>query len=277
MFKIYYLEKDGDPFYIGKAKNTTRRRHKHYRTYGTDIKLEIIDEVEDWRYWEEYYIWLFRSWDFKLENKNFGGGGPTSYTEEQKIKMRKPRPGSGDKISKTLKERNHSKYYTEEVRNKMSKSLSGRLNPHSDECITNMKISKRKTSKRVIQYDFQGNKIREWLSKGEAADSLKEQLGLTSNVMSQIKDCILGRQKTAFGFIWKYENDNPKSYFSIIYQFDLNKKLINEFKSLKEIKNWIKTNRPGTSFDSIGSTIVKKSQQNIYKSGNNYYSINKEI
>jgi hypothetical protein len=27
----------------------------------------------------------------------------------------------------------------------------------------------------------------------------------TSNVTSQIKDCILGKQKTAFGYKWKYK------------------------------------------------------------------------
>ena len=109
MIKIYILEKNGIPFYVGKAKNIIRRKHSHTRTYGLDIQLYIIDEVKDWKYWECYWIEQFKQWGFKLENKNNGGGGPSSYTEEQKQKMRKPRiEGTGDKISKTLKERNHS-------------------------------------------------------------------------------------------------------------------------------------------------------------------------
>lgn len=28
---------------------------------------------------------------------------------------------------------------------------------------------------------------------------------LKNNLVSQIKDCILGRQKTAFGYKWKYK------------------------------------------------------------------------
>ena len=32
--------------------------------------------------------------------------------------MRGPRPGTGEKISKTLKERNHSHYYTDEIKEK---------------------------------------------------------------------------------------------------------------------------------------------------------------
>jgi hypothetical protein len=205
MTKIYILERNGVPFYIGKAKNTTRRKHKHYNTYGTNIKLEIIDEVEDWRYWEEFYIWLFKSWGFKLENKNNGGGGPSNYTEEQKQKMRKPRPGSGEKISKTLKERNHSQYYTEEVKNKISKNNKGRPKPFTEEHTKNMGIAKRKQAKHVLQYDLDDNIIKEWESKGQAALWIKEQTGKTSNLTSQIKDCILGRQKTAFGFKWKYK------------------------------------------------------------------------
>jgi hypothetical protein len=205
MTKIYILERDGVPFYVGKAKNPIRRKHKHYNTYGTNIKLEIIDEVEDWKFWESYWIEQFKCWGFKLENKNNGGGGPSSYTEEQKQKMRKPRPGSGEKISKTLKERNHSQYYTDEVKTKISKSNKGKPKPFTEEHTKNMGIAKRKQAKPVLQCDLNGNIIKEWESKGQAALWIKEQTGKTSNLMSQIKDCILGRQKTAFGFKWKYK------------------------------------------------------------------------
>ena len=37
-----------------------------------------------------------------------------------------------------------------------------------------MKISRRLVSKRIFQYDLNGKFIREWLSKGEAADWIKE-------------------------------------------------------------------------------------------------------
>jgi hypothetical protein len=205
MIKIYVLEKNGIPFYIGKAKDPIRRKHAHRRTYGLDIQSYIIDEVEDWKYWESYWIEQFKQWGFKLENKNNGGGGPSSYTEEQKQKMRGPRPWTGDKISKTLKERNHSKYYTEEVKNKISKKNKGKPKPFSDEHKKVMGIAKRKQAKTVLQCDLNGNIIKEWESKGQAALWVKEQTGKTSNLTSQIKDCILGRQKTAFGFKWKYK------------------------------------------------------------------------
>ena len=205
MVKIYVLEKNCIPFYIGKAKNTIRRKHSHARTYGLDIQLHIIDEVEDWKFWECYWIEQFKQWGFKLENKNNGGGGPSSYTEEQKQKMRGPRPGTGEKISKTLKERNHSQYYTEEIKNKISQGTKGKPKPFSDTHKISMGIAKRKQAKTVLQCDLEGNIVKEWESKGQAASWIKEQTGKTSNLTSQIKDCILGRQKTAFGYKWKYK------------------------------------------------------------------------
>jgi hypothetical protein len=87
---IYYLHKgDNVPFYIGKTKNKKlHRSYQHKRLYGKDTLLEVIDEIptEEWKFWEKYYISLFKSWGFKLTNKNNGGGGPILYSEESKNK-----------------------------------------------------------------------------------------------------------------------------------------------------------------------------------------------
>ena len=205
MIKIYILERNGIPFYVGKAKDSTRRKHSHRRTYGLDIQSYVIDEVEDWKFWESYWIEQFRCWGFKLENKNNGGGGPSNYTEEQKQKMKGPRPGTGEKISKTLRERNHSQYYTDEIKQKISQNNKGKPKPFSESHKIAMGIAKRKQAKPVLQCDLENNIIKEWESKGQAAVWIKEQTNKKSNVTSQIKDCILGRQKTAFGYKWKYK------------------------------------------------------------------------
>jgi hypothetical protein len=205
MTKIYVLERNGIPFYVGKANDVVRRKYKHHQTYGPNITLTIIDKVKNWKFWEEYWIEQFKVWGFNLLNQNKGGGGPEQYTEEQKQKMRKPRIlGTGDKISKTLKQRNHSKYYTESVKQKISKG-NKISKPFSDQHKQNMGIAKRKQAKPVLQYDLNDNLIKEWESKGQAAEWIKEQTGKTSNITSQIKDCCLGRQKTAFKFKWKYK------------------------------------------------------------------------
>jgi hypothetical protein len=205
MINIYILERNGIPFYVGKANDVVRRKHKHHQTYGNDIMLTIIDEVIDWKFWEQYWIWQFRGWGFTLVNQNKGGGGPEKYTEEQKQKMKKPhKEGTGIKISNKLKG-NHSHHYTNEIRQKMSESQKNIPKPFSDEHIQNMGIAKRKQATPVLQYDLDGNFIKEWESKGQAAEWIKQQTGKTSNIMSQIKDCILGKQKTAFKHKWKYK------------------------------------------------------------------------
>ena len=87
---IYFLHKgDNIPFYIGKTKNKNlHRNYQHKYTYGSDTMLEILDEVptKDWKFWEQHYISLFKSWGFDLKNKNNGGGGPVVYSNESKNK-----------------------------------------------------------------------------------------------------------------------------------------------------------------------------------------------
>jgi hypothetical protein len=285
MTYIYLLEKNNIPFYIGKTKNITIRKNSHKKKYGKKIEFIILDECSDnsWKFLEKYWIEQFKQWGFILNNKNNGGGGPTKWSEEQKASINSERidkiknhPNRGKNISQSLN--NHSQYYTDEVKQKISNALKGKPNPFTEEHIKNLTESHQKRAKTVYQFDLQGNLINEWISKGEAANQLKKELNLTSNVVSQIKDCILRKQKTAFGYIWSYENEVPKNIFHLIYQFDLNKKIINIFKSLKELKTWLKENRTEVfDINPIATSIKKESKKRIYKSGNNYYSTNKEI
>ena len=54
-----------------------------------------------------------------------------------------------------------------------------------------------KKSKRVIQYDINGNKIKEWLSTVE----ITRQTGYDCSCISK---CCRGERKTAYGFKWSY-------------------------------------------------------------------------
>lgn len=212
MTKIYLVENCyGDPnkIYIGKTKNSRIGPHK--RTYGKNITYTIIDEIPSldhklWKPLESYWIEQFRQWGFELMNINKKGGqGPGIYSEESKQKMRKPRKdGTGDKISEKLKG-NHSQYYTDEVREKIRNGNKGKSKPFTKEHQQNMLIAKRKQAKPLLMYDLDNNLIREWESKGQAAEWIKETKKRQGNLTSQIKDAILGRQKTAFGYKWKYK------------------------------------------------------------------------
>lgn len=212
MTNIYILERNKVPFYVGKTRHLTRRKHKHYQTYGNNITLEVIDTCDDkkeiWKFWESYYIDLFKSWGFELENKNNGGGGPTQYDEIFKQKMRKPRKeGTGDKISKTLKQRNHSKYYTEEVRHKMSEPQKDKPRFFTDDHIRNIsKANLESKGKTVECYDLNNNFIGEFSCLRETKNWLVKEKSLSSpNVDKQIKDCCNGRQKTCHGYKFKYK------------------------------------------------------------------------
>jgi hypothetical protein len=212
MTYIYLVENcynDPNKVYIGKTKNSRKGPHK--RKYGKNITYTIIDQINSlnhkkWKPLESYWIEQFRQWGFELMNINKKGGqGPGVYSEESKNKMRKPRKeGTGFKISKALKQNNHSQYYTEEVRHRISEG-NKILKPFSDEHKQNMLIAKRKQAKPLLMFDLNDNLVKEWESKGQAAEWIKETTGKTSNITTQIKDCCLGKQKTAFKFKWKYK------------------------------------------------------------------------
>ena len=196
MTKIYVLERNGMPFYIGKTIQEIKDR---YYTHGNrKINSEIIEidcvNDDEWRFWESWYIELFKTWGFELENKNNGGGGRGPGWISP--------PERNAKIKASMK--NHSQYYTKEVRQRISEGNKV-LKPFSDEHKQNMLIAKRKQAKSLLMFDLNDNLVREWESKGQAAEWIKETTGKTSNITTQIKDCCLGKQKTAFKFKWKYK------------------------------------------------------------------------
>ena len=57
----------------------------------------------------------------------------------------------------------------------------------------------KKHYKKVKQYDLDGNFIKEW----ESIISIKKYFNKPNNC-GDISSCLNGRQKTAFGYIWKY-------------------------------------------------------------------------
>ncbi len=164
---IYYLHRgDNIPCYIGKTKNKLQDRVvAHRRTKNEPLyEIEMIDKVENHREEEEFYITMFKSWGFELENKNKGGGG--------------------------------SPFHTQSTRDKMSRNHKGRI------CTWGDKISKstmgNNSSGEVLQYDKENNFIKEWPSARHAEIHYKH-----SKMGDGIRACIRGEQKSAYGFIWR--------------------------------------------------------------------------
>lgn len=216
MTYIYILERNNVPFYVGKTNTLHQRRSHHKKHKGDDLIFTIIDEVDDikWKFWEYYWISQFITWGFKLENKNQGGGGPTSWTEEQRDKINPQRieriknnKDRGNKISKTLLERDHSKYYTDEVKGKISKALKDKPKEFSKEHLFNLSKANLESKGKIVEcYNMNDEYIIELRCLREAKEWLLEQnSNISQNVDKQIKDCCNGRQKTCHGYKFKYK------------------------------------------------------------------------
>jgi len=169
---IYFLHNgDNIPFYVGKTNNVRTRQTNHRgKKKNQNIKLEILDEVreDEWKFWECYWIEQFKQWGFKLENGNKGGGGVTNHTLQSKLKF-----------SQSLKGRVMSEEW------KRKNSLNSLL--------TN-------TSGPVYQFDKQNNFIKKWDAACLAEDHYNPG---DRRKRDNIRACIRGKQKTAYGFIWK--------------------------------------------------------------------------
>lgn len=127
----------------------------------------------------------------------------------------------GPPVNKGKKNPNHSKRMSGEnnpnfgkklsleIRNKISKSHIGKVfseetkakmrKPKTESHILNLKKADRsKLYKNIIQYDLDGNFIREWNGIITASKELK--IGANN-----INSCLKGKYKSSGGFIWKYK------------------------------------------------------------------------
>jgi hypothetical protein len=174
-----------------------------------------------------------------LLNKSIGGeitALGNKFTEEQKQKIvqtkigqkynipegrihgskGKPKPDGfmnnemREKISKGNKGKKHNKIHSnkgipisEETKQKISKANS---KPKPDgfgnliKSRVNYKLIGEKNSKPILQLDTKNNIIREFKSIKEALDYLGKSIN-----NSCITACLKERQKTAFGYVWKYK------------------------------------------------------------------------
>jgi group I intron endonuclease len=200
--KIYYLHKGDDvPFYIGYTSDIINRKSSHRTTYGLDTYLEVLDDVDDYKSEETFYINMFKSWGFNLLNQNEGGGGLTKHSDETKQKISDTWQGK----SKTeLEEINIKRSlgnqipkpgagyrgWTQEHLNRLNKISPFNQPDWSDKC-----------KKPVNMIDKTTNKIvREFGSVTEASYIM----GIKQSTLSH---CLTGRTKTSAGYKWQYKNN----------------------------------------------------------------------
>lgn len=133
-----------------KKNNWIKSLHKQ----GLQPKIEIFDIVpfDEWQFWEEHYISLFRSWNIRLTNMTPGGEGIGRMTPEQKIKIslatsgkNNPRyggKGTTDETRRKLRESHLNIKASQQTKDKMSISHSGTNNGMYGKCAYDIWIEK---------------------------------------------------------------------------------------------------------------------------------------
>lgn len=234
---IYTLShpESGEIRYVGKTTNLKRRfyqhsnikvckklTNKHLGNWLLSILnkqlvpiMDIIEECEnDWVISEQYWIEQFKVWGFNILNVTKGGEGfGHKHTEESKKKMSLSQKGVSRNFSKEVIEqkRLHFKSENNPMKNPISKQkvidartgnntwvteyMKEKARNHIQESVKN---NTQVGNKPVLQYDLEGNFIREWVS----ITSIKKELGFS-------KECIIRccKEKTisTWGYVWKYK------------------------------------------------------------------------
>jgi hypothetical protein len=237
----------GEIRYIGKTNDIKRRLRSHIRESKKDgnkryvycwikslIKetkkphIEIIDvvDINEWKFWEMYWISQFKAWGFKLTNSTNGGDGgnlrKTKLSDETKLKISEgvkkshkinPKYNLTDNHPKSLivldKDLLYQKYIIENLSQPKCAeffNVSGKViwrnlkdyNIKKDKSVWLKQTSVKREEKVVLQYDLKNNFLKEWSGLNEIESVMK------TNTKS-IRECCCGRQKTAKGYIWKYK------------------------------------------------------------------------
>lgn len=202
---IYIIRnKINNKIYIGSAVNFNDRWKRHLR----DLKKGTHHSIHLQRSWIKYGISNFifeiveKSEPSKLiQREQFHLDFHKSYDIKNGYNM-SPTAGSslGIKRSQETKDKiriaNLGKKESLETRNRKSVSTigidnwKGRHRP---------KLGNSPRARSIIQYDLNGNQLKEWTSATEAANHLKGSHG-------NISGCCSGAFKTAYGFIWKFKS-----------------------------------------------------------------------
>ncbi len=184
---VYIGQHNGNNKYYSSSSLILTRYKKIYGTkiFRKRFKLEIIEHCElmNLDNKEIYYIKLYDTYKNGL---NLTEGGSKNLSRNA-IKG-KTFPKKNEKLK--------GRKYSERSIILMKESKIG-FKPH-ESC---HKIRIEKMSKTVLQYDLNGNFIKEWFNGKEAAKIL----GIKS--YGEISACCLGKTKTASGFIWKYKKN----------------------------------------------------------------------
>lgn len=241
MVGIYKITNPEGKIYIGQSIDIEKRFRSYKRLnckkqrklffslkkYGCEKHIfKILEECnkEDLNRKEIYWISYYNSIDrgLNLASGGEGGGTPSEETKKRMSLSAMGKKWSNEAKLKYIESKTNHPMYNDEWRskiskankgrkitwaNKISQSKSGKTSPfkgkkHSEETKKKMSQHRKNNYKSnhlktpVLQFDLNSNFIKEW----DSITCAKKMIG------GDIASCVIGKQKTAGGFIWKYKN-----------------------------------------------------------------------
>jgi len=203
---IYKITSPTNKVYIGQATNIERRKQEYellkvfqqprifnsIKKYGweqhtfkmiEECNIDQLNERE--RYWQIYYnvLDLKKGLNCRLTNTKDKNGELSQLTKNKISNSRKGMKFTENHKSNISKSKKGS-VYSEERNKKISQKLKG---------------IKNNNNKQIMQYDLEGNFIREWRSVSEAKNIINNNKG------DGIGACCRKKQKSAYGYIWMFK------------------------------------------------------------------------
>jgi hypothetical protein len=203
-FYVYcHIKKtDGRCFYVGKGCGNRYKNKGGRSKYWWNIvnkhsfeSVILVNNISEEKAFELETDFCNQIGYENLCNLNKQKGRGHSKSEETKQKLSVPRPNSGHKGPRPeetkQKMRKPKKPHKRSPMSELTKTKIGNSNKGPNE---NFRKSKFKS---ILQYDLEGNFIKEWDSIIEAKEKFK----------GDIQRCCAGLSKTSCGYIWKYKNN----------------------------------------------------------------------
>lgn len=185
--------------YIGSTCNLRKRYRQHFNLLKNNAHINIHLQRAFNKYgYDKFEFWILEQCEevldtlLMLEQKYIDSDGDYNICRIAGSTLGLSFPGRSvsEKCRKAVAEANRNRVWSEESRKKLSNTVKN--SKHNAEL-----------RKIVMQFDLNNNYIGEFSSIMEAANALGFE-----NRRVNIKRCCQGKRKTAYGFKWKFKNDN---------------------------------------------------------------------
>lgn len=201
--KIVYIGQQIGTKSIEEYKGSGLLLNRAYKKYGEDFfKREIIEycSVDELNDKEKLYIKQYNTKFPHGYNLTDGGDGMKGYQYDTNQKQNISKAKIGQKYPKEHGEKiRQAKLGKKRDQSIIDKIIQTKASKHNIQPNLDLKGQHKSNSqKSIIQCDLQNNPLNEYQSAQEAGRCLDKS-------GNQIADCASGRQKTAYGFKWKYK------------------------------------------------------------------------